>query len=109
MAAAAPARRTEVRFPTKMFVKIDRMDGSVFEVTQTVDISCHGARVISKRPWTLNEQLAVRSIRGNLYSRARVVHCRPQAFGTYVMGLELYYPSGDWTTPGNAGQEPPET
>ena len=72
-----------------------------FELAQTVDISSHGARVASRSSWDLNEQLLVQSIRGSLYSRARVAHCQPRANGSYLVGLELYYPTEGWTASGS--------
>lgn len=68
-----------------------------FEIAPTVDVSCHGARVVSRRFWQPNLRLSVQSIRGNLYSRARVAHCQPLANGSFVIGLELFHPSEEWT------------
>jgi hypothetical protein len=80
----------------KMFVNLYN---PTFEVAPTIDISCHGARAVTKRIWRLNQQLSVRSIRGNFYSRARVVHCQPYTDDSFVIGIEMYYPRGDWTKP----------
>jgi hypothetical protein len=89
--------RKEVRIPLKMFVNLCSSDNPSFEISPTIDISCHGARVVTKRNWQYNEQLSVRSIRGNFYSRARVVHCQPYTDNSFVIGIEIYYPTGDWT------------
>jgi PilZ domain len=67
-----------------------------FEIAHTVDISGHGARVVSKRSWERNLQLSIMSISGNLSSSARVAHCQPREDGSYAVGLELYRPSADW-------------
>jgi PilZ domain len=80
-----------------MFVSLYSPDHPSFELASTIDISCHGARVVSKTPWEPNQHISVRSIRGNLYSRARVVHCRRHTFNTFVVGLEMFFPGGDWT------------
>ena len=90
-------RRKEVRIAMKMFVNLYGSDIPSFEVAPTIDISCHGARVLTKRNWQANQALSVRSIRGNLNSRARVVHCQPQTDNRFVVGIEIYSPSGDWT------------
>ena len=95
-------RRKEVRIPMKMFVNLHSSDSQTFEIAPTIDISCHGARVVTKRIWQPNQQLSVRSIRGNLHSRARVVHCRPYTGNSFLLGIEIYYPTGDWTTRGTA-------
>lgn len=82
-----------------MFVNLYDSGNPTFEVAPTIDISCHGARVVTKRRWQLNQLLSVRSIRGNLYSYARVVYCQPYADNFFVVGIEMYYTTGDWTKP----------
>ena len=96
MSAAAP-QRAEPRIPMRMFVKLSNPGTSAFELSSTINISCHGARVETKRRWSIGEQLSVRSIRGNLFSIARVAYCLPQAGEAYVMGLDFLRPTGDWT------------
>jgi len=93
-------RRRESRISMKMFVNLYNSDSQTSEIASTIDISCHGARVLTKRIWQPNQQLSVRSIRGDLYSHARVVHCQPHTDNSFVIGIEMYYPRGDWTTPG---------
>jgi PilZ domain len=90
--------RKEQRIALKMFVKLSSLGNPSSEIAPTIDISCHGARVVTRRSWRPNEQLSVRSIRGNLYSRARVVHCQPHKGDSFVIGIQMYYPTGDWTT-----------
>lgn len=89
--------RKEQRIALKMFVKLSSPDNPSSEIAPTIDISCHGARVVTRRSWQPDEQLSVRSIRGNLYSRARVVHCQPHKGDSFVIGIQMYYPTGDWT------------
>jgi len=98
LASAPPPRRAEPRIPKRMLVRLWDSQSGRFEITSTVDISCHGARVMSNRSWQPNEQLLVHSVGGNLYSHARVVHCRPLTSDSYAVGLELPQPTGDWTT-----------
>jgi hypothetical protein len=97
MCAASPPQRSEPRLPMRMFVKLSIRGGESFELTSTIDVSCHGARVETKRLWELGEQVWVRTIRGSLYSRARVAYCQLQANNTYAIGLDLQSPTGDWT------------
>jgi hypothetical protein len=97
LADATLSRRREARIPIKLFVNLYRPDTQTFEVASTMDISNHGARVTTRASWELNESLSVRSIRGNFYSRARVVHCRRDLTGSFEVGLEMYYPEGNWT------------
>jgi hypothetical protein len=90
--------RKEQRIALKMFVKLSSPDNPSSEIAPTIDISCHGARVVTRRSWRPDEQLSVRSIRGNLYSRARIVHCQPYQDNSFIIGIQMYYPTGDWTT-----------
>jgi PilZ domain len=96
MCAASP-QRAEPRIPMRMFVKLSDPGTNAFELSATINISCHGARVETKKRWQMGEQLCVRSIRGNLFSIARVAYCLPQAGKPYVMGLDFLRPTGDWT------------
>jgi len=98
LADTSLSRRKEVRIPMKMFVNLHSLDSQTFEIAPTIDISCHGARVVTKRIWPLNQHISVRSIRGNLRSSARVVHCQPYTGSSFLVGIEMYYPNGDWTT-----------
>lgn len=97
--ASALLCRKEVRIAVKMFVNLSSEDNPSAEVAPTIDISCHGARVVSKRRWQPNQPVSVRSIRGNFYSRARVVHCEPYTDSSFAVGIEMYYPTKDWTLP----------
>lgn len=97
MCAAPSPQRAEPRIPMRMFVKLSDPSTNSFELSATVDISCHGARVETKKRWQIGEQLSVRSIRGNLFSIARVAYCLPQVGKAYVMGLDFLRPTGDWT------------
>jgi hypothetical protein len=91
-------RRKEVRVAVKMFVNLCSADDPSSEIAPTIDISCHGARVVSKRSWQPNQQVSIRSIRGNFYSRARVVHCQTYRDNSFAVGIEMYYPTTDWTS-----------
>jgi len=88
--------RKEVRVPLKTFVNLSSSDDPSFEIAHTIDISCHGARVVTRRSWEPNQQLSIRSIRGSLKSLGRVAHCQPFTDKRFVIGIEIYSP-GDWT------------
>lgn len=96
MAETPLLRRKEVRVPLKMFVNLSSTNNPSFEIAPTIDISCHGARVLTARNWPLNEQLFIRSIRGSHKSIGRVAHCEPYSPSRFVIGVEIYSP-GDWT------------
>jgi len=89
--------RKEVRVPLKTFVNLSSSDDPSFEIAHTIDISSHGARVVTRRSWEPNQQLSIRSIRGSLKSLGRVAHCQPFTDKRFVIGIEIYSP-GDWTS-----------
>lgn len=99
-------RRAETRIALKMFVKISDPATGTFEVTSTIDVSCHGARLVTKNLWATNHDLFVQPIRGSLPSRGRVAHCSTRHDGTYEIGLELYPPTDDWTRSGKLPTDP---
>jgi hypothetical protein len=68
MADAPLPPRKEARVRLKMFVNLSSSDEPSFELAPTIDISCHGAQVVTRRSWQPNQQLSVRAIRGTLNS-----------------------------------------
>ena len=90
--------RAESRIPKRILVRLWNLENDGFEITPTVDISSHGAQVVSRLVWQPNEQLLVQSIGGNLYSRARVAHYRSLTYDSYMVGLHLHHPTRDWKT-----------
>jgi PilZ domain len=93
----ASTSRKESRIPLKIFVNLYSPETHAFEVGQTSDVSCHGARVLTRTFWKPNLSVSIRSIRGDFYSRGRVVHCQRHR-GSFIVGLEMYYPEGNWAT-----------
>jgi hypothetical protein len=90
--------RKETRIPLKLFVNLYSPETHTFEVGMTNDVSCHGAQIVTRKFWEPNLPISIRSIRGDFYSRGRVVHCQ-RHLGTFLVGLEMYYPEGSWSTP----------
>lgn len=97
MAGTSP-HRTETRTPLKLFVELYSFDNATFEITSTLDVSWHGARVLTDAPWAPDQRLLVRMVGGQLNSRARVAYCRSHASEKYVVGLEIHDPSQYWPT-----------
>ncbi len=62
----------------------------------TENISSRGARIVTARGWRPEDRINVRSLRGNLRSRARVVYCQTIANGTFAVGVELIARTGEW-------------
>lgn len=88
--------RTENRRSVEVFVELYSFDNATYEITNTIDVSSRGARVVSKNSWVPNQRLSVRLVRGDLYSRARVVYCLPFPDQSFAMGLELHLPTEGW-------------
>lgn len=65
----------------------------------TENVSPRGARVRTRKPWKPNDRLNVRSLLGNLRSRARVVYCVPVDGDQFAIGLQLFATAGAWKSP----------
>ena len=94
------AHRLESRLSAQVAVDLSGLDihaGAQQGITENV--SARGARVLTSQPWQLNERITVRSLLGNLRSRARVVYCQPLGKGSFAIGLELFVSVGEWTLP----------
>jgi hypothetical protein len=66
------------------------------ELTLTENISGRGARVVTKKLWSVNDSLVIKSLEGDLQSEARVIYSRPIRESVYAIGLELIAPVGNW-------------
>jgi len=87
-------RRSEFRIPVKTFVNLSAFGERYYEIASTIDLSSHGARVLTRRSWQPNQKVSIRLIRGTLNCRARVVHCQPYTEDVFVIGIETI---GEWT------------
>jgi hypothetical protein len=68
------------------------------ELTLTENISARGARVVTKKLWSANDSVVIKSLEGNLQSEARVVYRQLIRENVYAVGLELIAPKGQWRT-----------
>jgi len=96
MANVFPPVRTEGRIPRKVLLELHSFQNAAHEITSTINVSLHGARVLTKSPWQPNQDVSVRSFPGHLHSRAHVVYCRPLPDDSFSVGLELVHPNGAW-------------
>jgi len=93
-------RRGENRSPVHVTVDLSGLDiHTAAQQGMTENVSARGARVVTSKPWHPNDHLTVRSLLGNLRSRARVVYCQPLGKDSFAIGLELCVSVGEWTTP----------
>lgn len=99
MASVSPLPRSESRIPMRMFVRLSKLGHGEFEMAPTMEISRHGARVVSRSPWQPDQTVFVRSILNASYCLlARVVHCQQVRVDGYMVGLELLSPTREWST-----------
>jgi len=89
-------QRAEARTPMRVLVELCSFENVAYEVTYTVNVSHHGARILSKDVWKPNQRLTVRALEGKLNSPGRIAYCHPAESGTYAIGLELDQPSSEW-------------
>lgn len=89
--------RVETRIPMEVGVQIS---GHVHlpgvETTFTENVSSRGARVLSVRRWSLNDQLWISTLTGGFKSLARVAYCESVRGAGFAVGLEFLEPDGNW-------------
>jgi hypothetical protein len=93
----ALAKRLEDRIA--LTVRVDLCSLDVRQRTQeglTENVSTHGARVVSSRPWKPDERLNVHSLPGDFRARARVIYCVPLGTDSFAIGLQLLAAAGNW-------------
>jgi hypothetical protein len=89
--------RKEKRNPEKLQVLLSRMaEPLLTESASTDNVSSHGMRVRTYRPWKPDTHLIVQSSERELWGRARVVYCEPLPGKTFSIGLELLARTGEW-------------
>jgi hypothetical protein len=89
--------RREKRVPMAIAVQLGgHADMPGIETTFTENVSSHGARVYSVRPWRKDDRLWLSSLPGGFQSEARVAYCERQQVAGFAIGLEFLDPKGDW-------------
>jgi PilZ domain len=90
MAALIPSRRSERRILQILAAEISNSDESVpKETTVTENVSLHGARVITVRPWQTGTRLMVAFLWDGVRSEGRVTYCQRKKSGGFAIGVEL--------------------
>ena len=82
--------RIEKRVP--MAVPVDLVlaeEMLVAERVVTVNVSPHGARVMTKRRWRVREQPWLASLTSYFRLQGSVVYCQPQTNGDFCVGLKF--------------------
>jgi len=89
--------RMEKRVP--MAVPVDLVIAEemlVAERVVTVNVSPHGARVMTKRRWRVREQPWLASLTSYFRLQGSVVYCQPLANGDFCVGLKFLASFIDW-------------
>jgi hypothetical protein len=89
--------RIEKRVP--MAVPVDLVIAGemlVAERVLTVNVSPHGARVVTKRRWRVDEQPWLASLTSYVRLRGSVVYCQPLRNGDFCVGLKFRTSFIDW-------------
>lgn len=92
MAGTSQAQRVEKRTGANVLVELHSFDNGAFEITNTVNVSQHGAQIVSRTFWLPNQRVSIRMIRGGVSSPARIVYCRPSKERTFAVGLQFQDP-----------------
>lgn len=91
------AVRSEKRVPMEVGVRISghsALPGT--ETTFTQNVSPRGARVLSTRPWKINDRMVISTMTGSFRSTARVAYCAMTPDSQFAVGLEFIEPNGKW-------------
>ena len=66
------------------------------ELTFTENISSGGARVVTKKLWSADDLLVIKSREGDLQSEAKVVYRQSVREKVWAIGVKLIEPKGCW-------------
>jgi hypothetical protein len=82
--------RMEKRVPLEVHVHLLTNEQlPVAEKAITLNVSPHGARVVTKRLWRAEEHPWLVSLSSEFRLQARVVYCQPLTEGYFCVGLEF--------------------
>ena len=93
--------RMEKRLPIAIVVRLTHAQdqpANGAEVTYTDNVSSHGARVVSNRPWEPGEVAQVTSVKDEITIRGKVVYCHKHQENRYLIGLNFQGRDVTWST-----------
>ena len=91
MAAPIPSGRSERRIPQILAAEASPSEESMLkESTVTDNVSLHGARVTTVRPWQAGTAVLVTFRWEGVRSEGRVAYCQRKESGDFANGVELY-------------------
>jgi hypothetical protein len=92
--------RMEKRLPIAIVVRLaPAQHQSVYEaeVAYTDNVSAHGARVVSHRPWQTGQMIQVTSMQDENTIRGKVVYCQKLPDDRYLIGLNFQNGGVTWS------------
>ena len=82
--------RSERRIPQKLTAELSHPDESLAkERAFTENVSPHGARVTTGRPWQPGSLVLITFPEYDVWSQGRIVYCQRVESGGFCIGLEL--------------------
>jgi hypothetical protein len=84
--------RMEKRIPIAIVVRLTHAQdnpASEQELTYTDNVSAHGARVVSSRPWQIGELAQVTSLKDEITISGKVAYCLMLPDNRYFIGLNF--------------------
>ena len=69
---------------------------SYAEEASTENITSYGMRIQTERPWEQGTIVRIKSFHDELWTRARVIYCKPLQHKTFGLGYEFLPRSGAW-------------
>jgi hypothetical protein len=84
--------RMEKRIPIAIVVHLTHAQdnpASEQELTYTDNVSAHGARVVSSRPWQIGELAQVTSLKDEITISGKVAYCLMLPDNRYFIGLNF--------------------
>jgi hypothetical protein len=84
--------RMEKRIPIAIVVRLTHGQDKAArdpELTYTDNVSAHGARVVSSRPWQIGEVAQVTSLKDEITLSGRVAYCLMLPDNRYFIGLNF--------------------
>lgn len=94
MAASVPTRRSDGRYerriPQKLAAQLSHPgESSPAERAITENVSPHGARVTTRRPWQSGSRVLITFPEYDVVSQGRIVYCQRLESGEFCVGVEI--------------------
>jgi hypothetical protein len=92
--------RMEKRLPIAIVVRLTQLQdqpANGAELTCTDNVSAHGARVVSSRPWQPGEVAQVTSLKDEITILGKVVYCQKLPDDRYLIGLNFHGHRVTWS------------